>query len=181
MHCQPLPPFHKINVMLQIAPLIRQYHHALCTTRQRRILRQGIPSSPTIVREKRCLFASNNFTSSVARLYGRTGDSPSQQMLQLLGRRFSTQRNIGNNETNETDTRGTGILELNETCHDKSQDLLMFENTIANNREVPPRNSSYLLDHPLCNIPINVDSRIGANLHLKPNHPLNIIKSKIEK
>jgi phenylalanyl-tRNA synthetase alpha subunit len=37
----------------------------------------------------------------------------------------------------------------------------------------------YSLDHPECNIPTNIAARIGTNLHLKPNHPLCIIKSMI--
>lgn len=35
--------------------------------------------------------------------------------------------------------------------------------------------------HPLNNIPAAIESKIGRNLHLLPNHPLNIIKKKIER
>ena len=38
----------------------------------------------------------------------------------------------------------------------------------------------YSLDHPECNIPPNIASRIGMNLHLQPTHPLGIIKNMIE-
>lgn len=34
--------------------------------------------------------------------------------------------------------------------------------------------------HPLNNVPLEIESKIGRNLHLLPNHPLNIIKNKIE-
>ena len=39
---------------------------------------------------------------------------------------------------------------------------------------------SYSLSHPDCNIPSNIVDRIGKNLHLQENHPLNTIKSIIE-
>jgi phenylalanyl-tRNA synthetase alpha subunit len=35
--------------------------------------------------------------------------------------------------------------------------------------------------HPLNNVPSAIESKIGRNLHLMANHPLNIIKNKIEK
>lgn len=38
----------------------------------------------------------------------------------------------------------------------------------------------YNLTHPDCNVTQNIISRIGKNLHLKPKHPLNIIKTVIE-
>ena len=38
----------------------------------------------------------------------------------------------------------------------------------------------YCLDHPECNIPSNIASRFGMNLHLQPKHPLGIIKNIIE-
>jgi phenylalanyl-tRNA synthetase alpha subunit len=36
------------------------------------------------------------------------------------------------------------------------------------------------LSHPECNIPESIASRVGTNLHLQQNHPLNTIKTKIE-
>ena len=38
----------------------------------------------------------------------------------------------------------------------------------------------YDLSHSDCNIPDNIASRVGTNLHLQPNHPLNTIKTIIE-
>ena len=38
----------------------------------------------------------------------------------------------------------------------------------------------YSLTHPDCNVPTNIVNRIGKNLHLQKNHPLNTIKSIIE-
>ena len=36
------------------------------------------------------------------------------------------------------------------------------------------------LSNPECNIPQSIASRLGTNLHLQKNHPLNTIKDKIE-
>jgi phenylalanyl-tRNA synthetase alpha chain len=38
----------------------------------------------------------------------------------------------------------------------------------------------YKLSDPNCNVTPNIAARIGKNLHLKPKHPLNIIKTVIE-
>ena len=38
----------------------------------------------------------------------------------------------------------------------------------------------YDLSNPECNIPPNIVARVGTNLHLQMNHPLNTIKTKIE-
>ena len=38
----------------------------------------------------------------------------------------------------------------------------------------------YDLSHPECNITQNIASRVGTNLHLQHDHPLNTIKTKIE-
>lgn len=37
-----------------------------------------------------------------------------------------------------------------------------------------------LLSHPDCNITHDIAQRVGKNLHLQPNHPINIIKERIE-
>lgn len=34
--------------------------------------------------------------------------------------------------------------------------------------------------HPYCNVGESIASKIGVNIHQKKNHPLNIIKTKIE-
>ncbi len=46
---------------------------------------------------------------------------------------------------------------------------------------VPSTLKDYDPFHPECNIPQSIVSRIGTNLHLQPNHPLNTIKTIIEK
>jgi len=38
----------------------------------------------------------------------------------------------------------------------------------------------YDLSHPDCNVPPSIAARVGTNLHLEPNHPLNTIKNIIE-
>jgi phenylalanyl-tRNA synthetase alpha chain len=38
----------------------------------------------------------------------------------------------------------------------------------------------YDLTHPECNVPPHIAARVGANIHLQPNHPLHIIKTLIE-
>jgi phenylalanyl-tRNA synthetase alpha chain len=36
------------------------------------------------------------------------------------------------------------------------------------------------ISHPDCNITYDIVQRVGKNLHLQPNHPIHIIKQKIE-
>ena len=38
----------------------------------------------------------------------------------------------------------------------------------------------YDLAHKDCNVPQHIAARVGTNIHLVPNHPLNIIKNLIE-
>ncbi|KAL7438761.1 hypothetical protein ACHAXH_006242 [Discostella pseudostelligera] len=40
--------------------------------------------------------------------------------------------------------------------------------------------SRYLLDHPNNNVPPHIAALVGKGLHLKPNHPIGIIRSKIQ-
>jgi hypothetical protein len=35
--------------------------------------------------------------------------------------------------------------------------------------------------HPFCNVSESIALKIGTNLHQRKNHPLNIIKTKIER
>ena len=40
--------------------------------------------------------------------------------------------------------------------------------------------AGYPLDHADCNVPVNVASRVGRNLHCQPLHPLHTIQAKIQ-
>ena len=42
------------------------------------------------------------------------------------------------------------------------------------------KSSSMDFSHAYCNVPINIQEKIGRNLHLLPHHPLSILKKKVE-
>ena len=58
----------------------------------------------------------------------------------------------------------------------QSKHLLL--NQVLQNSNNDTKSETILPDY--CNVPINIANRVGVNLHLQVNHPLNIIKQKIE-
>ncbi len=70
----------------------------------------------------------------------------------------------------------THFLSSNQRCLFASTSAIRSKQSII----TPDLLKTYDESNPECNIPPNIISRVGTNLHLQKNHPLNTIKIKIE-
>jgi len=88
---------------------------------------------------------------------------------------YSPSHNHGITFPKTTGSIKNGLAEPN-----RSDNLFRDFSTSQQSNQDSTKFLGYDLSHPDCNVPPSIAARVGTNLHLEPNHPLNTIKNVIE-